>query len=173
MGFISALRQLSWYYYYYYYGSTAVCCALASLSVSWSYTQSVGLFGRSISPSQGSYLHTGQHKHIHTSMSRMEFEHTNPRLWVGGDGSCLTLRGLYDQQLPGQYLDQAIMISFQTPCNSSFINRSPSDVLQTSCWQQLGTSCKINLCISRFSASSIICFLPCLPYILQSVCHIP
>jgi hypothetical protein len=26
-------------------------------------TQSVGLLGRGISPSQGSYLHTGQHKH--------------------------------------------------------------------------------------------------------------
>jgi hypothetical protein len=25
--------------------------------------QSVGLFGRGISPSQGHYLHTGQHKH--------------------------------------------------------------------------------------------------------------
>jgi hypothetical protein len=27
------------------------------------FTQSVGLLGRGISPSQGFYLHTGQHKH--------------------------------------------------------------------------------------------------------------
>jgi hypothetical protein len=36
---------------------------LAAFSVSWSYTQSVGLLGRGISPSQGRYLHTEQHKH--------------------------------------------------------------------------------------------------------------
>jgi hypothetical protein len=47
----------------YYYGSTALCWALASFSLSWSYTQSVGLIGREISPSQGRYLHTGQHKY--------------------------------------------------------------------------------------------------------------
>jgi hypothetical protein len=34
---------------------------LAAFSVSWSYTQSIGLFGRGISPSQGHYLHTEQH----------------------------------------------------------------------------------------------------------------
>jgi hypothetical protein len=35
------------------------------------YTQTVGLLGRWISPSQGRYLHTGQHKHrikTHISM---------------------------------------------------------------------------------------------------------
>jgi hypothetical protein len=32
-------------------------------SVSWSYRQPVGLLGRGISPSQGLYLHTKQHKH--------------------------------------------------------------------------------------------------------------
>jgi hypothetical protein len=36
---------------------------LGRFSVSWSFTQSVGLLGREISPSQGRYLHTGQHKH--------------------------------------------------------------------------------------------------------------
>jgi hypothetical protein len=45
------------------YGSTALCWALAAFSVSWSYTQSAGLLGRGISPSQGRYLQKGQHKH--------------------------------------------------------------------------------------------------------------
>jgi hypothetical protein len=45
------------------YGSRALCWALAAFSLSWSFTQSVGLLGRGISPSQGRYLHTGQHKH--------------------------------------------------------------------------------------------------------------
>jgi hypothetical protein len=36
---------------------------LGRFSVSWSYTQIVGLLGRGISPSQGLYLHTEQHKH--------------------------------------------------------------------------------------------------------------
>jgi hypothetical protein len=45
------------------YGSTALCWALAAFSVSSSFTQSVGLFGRGLSPSQNRYLHTGQHKH--------------------------------------------------------------------------------------------------------------
>jgi hypothetical protein len=52
-----------YYYYYYYYCSTALCWALAAFSVSWSYTQSVGLLGHGICPSQGRYLHTEQHKH--------------------------------------------------------------------------------------------------------------
>jgi hypothetical protein len=50
-------------YCYYYYGFIALCCALAAFSVSWSDTQSVGLPGRGISPSQGFYLHKEQHKH--------------------------------------------------------------------------------------------------------------
>jgi hypothetical protein len=36
---------------------------LATFSVSYSYTQSVGILGRGISLSQGRYLHTEQHKH--------------------------------------------------------------------------------------------------------------
>jgi hypothetical protein len=43
-------------------GSTAFCWPLAAFSVLQSYTQSAGLLGRGISPSQGSYLYTGQHK---------------------------------------------------------------------------------------------------------------
>jgi hypothetical protein len=47
----------------YYYGYAALCWALTAVSVSWSYTQSVGLFEVGISLSQSLYLHTGQHKH--------------------------------------------------------------------------------------------------------------
>jgi hypothetical protein len=36
---------------------------LGRFSVSWSFSQSVGLLGRGISPSQGRYVHIGQHKH--------------------------------------------------------------------------------------------------------------
>jgi hypothetical protein len=50
-------------YYYYYYYCTALCYALAAFSVPWSYTQSVAPLGRGISPSQGLYLDTEQHKH--------------------------------------------------------------------------------------------------------------
>jgi hypothetical protein len=38
------------------------CWALPAFSVSWSSTKSVGLIGLGISPSQGRYLHTEQHK---------------------------------------------------------------------------------------------------------------
>jgi hypothetical protein len=55
------------------YGSTALCWALAAFSVSWSYTQSVGLLEGGISLSQGRYLHTEQRKH------RMN-EHRHPCL---------------------------------------------------------------------------------------------
>jgi hypothetical protein len=42
------------------------------------FTQSVGLLGRGISPSQGRYLHTGQNKRTQTSMHQVEFEPTIP-----------------------------------------------------------------------------------------------
>jgi hypothetical protein len=76
--------SVSFYYYYYcyyYYGSTALFCAFAAFSVSWTYTQSVRLFGRGISPSQSLYLHRTiqtQNKRRQTFMSRVEFEPTNP-----------------------------------------------------------------------------------------------
>jgi hypothetical protein len=49
--------------YLYIYDSTALYWALAAFSISWSFTQSVGLLGRGICPSLGRYLHTEQHKH--------------------------------------------------------------------------------------------------------------
>jgi hypothetical protein len=48
---------------FYYYCSTALFSALAPIPVSRSYTQSVGILGRGISPSQGFYPHTQQHEH--------------------------------------------------------------------------------------------------------------
>jgi hypothetical protein len=44
----------------------------------WSLFQSVGLLGRGISPSQGHYLHTEQHKRTQTSMPRVAIEPTTP-----------------------------------------------------------------------------------------------
>jgi hypothetical protein len=45
------------------YGSAVLCWTLATFSNSSSYRDAVGLLGRSISPSQGRYIHTEQHKH--------------------------------------------------------------------------------------------------------------
>jgi hypothetical protein len=45
------------------YASTALCWALAAFSVSWSFYTVGRTLGLGISPSQGRYLHTGQHKH--------------------------------------------------------------------------------------------------------------
>jgi hypothetical protein len=42
------------------------------------HTQTVGLLGRGISPSQGRYLHTEEHKHRQTSMPSVGFEPTIP-----------------------------------------------------------------------------------------------
>jgi hypothetical protein len=60
------------------------------------YTQSVGLLGQGISPSQGRYLHTEQHKHrvnahIHPCLE------WDPSVGAGEDGSCLTPRGHCDR----------------------------------------------------------------------------
>jgi hypothetical protein len=54
------------------YGSTALSLDLGLFSVSWSFTQSVGLLGQGISPSQGRYLHT--QKSTQTCMPQVRFE---------------------------------------------------------------------------------------------------
>jgi hypothetical protein len=61
-------------------GPTALCWTLTAFSVLPLFTQPVGLPGRGISPSQGRYLHTGQHKHKRTQilMPRVGFEPTIP-----------------------------------------------------------------------------------------------
>jgi hypothetical protein len=48
--------------FFFCYGSTALV-GLGRFFSSLIYTQSVGLLGRVLSPSQSRYLHTGQHKH--------------------------------------------------------------------------------------------------------------
>jgi hypothetical protein len=45
------------------YCSIVLCWASVAFSVSWYFTQSVGLLGRDISPSPGRYLRTGQHEY--------------------------------------------------------------------------------------------------------------
>jgi hypothetical protein len=91
-------------YSYYYYGSAALCWALVLFfSVSWSYTQSVGLLGRVISPSRGVYLHTEQHKHkikahntdIHVLSGILTHD---PSVRSSEDSSCLRHRGHCDRQ---------------------------------------------------------------------------
>jgi hypothetical protein len=90
--------------YYYCYGCTALCWTLTAVSVSWSYTHSVGLLGRGISPSQGRYLHREQHKHrtnshntdIH-AFSGIRIH--DPSVRVSKDSLCLRRRGQCDQQL--------------------------------------------------------------------------
>jgi hypothetical protein len=67
---IHSLLSFSFYIIYPSMSSTTICWTLAAFSVSWSFTQSVGLLAWEISQSQGRYLHTGQHKHrINTQTS--------------------------------------------------------------------------------------------------------
>jgi hypothetical protein len=57
------------------------------------FTQTVGLLGRVISPSQGRYLHTGQHKHrinAHTDIHASNGIRTHdPSVRASEDSSCL------------------------------------------------------------------------------------
>jgi hypothetical protein len=86
----------------FFYGSTALCWDLAAFSVSWSYTQLVGLFGLGIRRSQGLYLHTEQHKHrinthntnIHASSGILTHD---PSVRASEESSCLRPRGYCDR----------------------------------------------------------------------------
>jgi hypothetical protein len=66
------------------------------------FTQSVGPLGRGISPSQGRYLHTGQHKHrinAHTDGHTLSGIRTHdPSFQASEDNSYLRPRGLRDRQ---------------------------------------------------------------------------
>jgi hypothetical protein len=67
---------------------------LPLFSVSWSYTRSVGLLGRGISPSQGLYLHTEQYKHRinahNTDIHALSGIRTHdPSVRASEDSSCL------------------------------------------------------------------------------------
>jgi hypothetical protein len=65
------------------------------------FTQTVGLLGRVISPSQGRYLHTGQHKHrinAHTDIHALSGIRTHdPSFRASEDSSCLKPRGHCDR----------------------------------------------------------------------------
>jgi hypothetical protein len=65
------------------------------------FTQTVGLLGRVISPSQGRYLHTGQHKHGINAQADIYalsgIRTHDPNVRAGEDSSCLRLRGHCDQ----------------------------------------------------------------------------
>jgi hypothetical protein len=68
------------------------------------FSQTVGLFGRVISPSQGRYLNTGQHKHrinaytdIHASSGIRAHD---PSIRASEDSSCLRPRGYCDRPRP-------------------------------------------------------------------------
>jgi hypothetical protein len=65
------------------------------------FTQTVGLLGRVISPSQGLYLHTGQHKHrinVYTNIHALIGIRTHdPSVRASEDSSCLRPRGHCDR----------------------------------------------------------------------------
>jgi hypothetical protein len=72
------------------------------------FTQSVGLLGQGIIPSQGHYLHREQHKrgiNAHTDIHPLNWIRTHdPSVWAGEDSSCLRPRGHCDR-LPCVYLN--------------------------------------------------------------------
>jgi hypothetical protein len=67
--------------------------------------ETVWLLGRGISPTQGRYLHTGQHKHRiitythQTSMPCVGFDPHDPSFWASEDSSCLRSLDNCDRQL--------------------------------------------------------------------------
>jgi hypothetical protein len=65
------------------------------------FTQSVGLLGRVISPSQGHYLHTGQHEHrinLYKNIHALNGIRTHhPRVRASEDSSCLSKLGPCDR----------------------------------------------------------------------------
>jgi hypothetical protein len=74
---------------------------LLGLQFLYSYTQSVGLLGRGISPSQGRYIHTEQHKHRinahNTDIHALSGIRThNPSVRASEDSSCLRPRSHCD-----------------------------------------------------------------------------
>jgi hypothetical protein len=98
----------------YYYGSIALCWALATFSVFRSYTQSVGLLGRGVSPLQGRYLHTEQHKHrinAHsTDIHALSVIRTHdPSVRVSEESSRLSPNGHCDRQ--SEYVPHLITAS--------------------------------------------------------------
>jgi hypothetical protein len=96
--------------YLYIYGSTALV-DLGRFFSFLTYTQSLGMFGWGISPLQGRYLHTEQHKHrkkTHTDIHSSSRIRTHDRsVRAGEEGFCLTPRGHPNQ--PQQMLQYNII----------------------------------------------------------------
>jgi hypothetical protein len=91
------------HHYHHHHGFTALYLASVAFSVSWSCTQPVGHLGRGISPSQGRYLHTEQHKHRinahNTDIHALSGIRTNdPSVRESEDSSCFRTLGHYDQR---------------------------------------------------------------------------
>jgi hypothetical protein len=67
------------------------------------FTQTVGLLGQVISPSQGLYLYIGQHKHrinAHADIHALNgIRNHDPSVRANEDSSCLRLRGHRDRNL--------------------------------------------------------------------------
>jgi hypothetical protein len=94
------------------------------------FTQSVGLLGRGISPSQGRCLHTGQHKHrikTHTDVHALSVIRTHdPSFWASEDSSGLTPRGhcdvrfqnpeCYNVKISGTYINRCALNGFTEKC---------------------------------------------------------
>jgi hypothetical protein len=79
------------------YVSRALCWTLAEFFSFLIFTQSVGLLGRGISPSQGRYLHIGQHR-INADIHAWSGIRThNPSVWASEDSSCFRQRGHCDR----------------------------------------------------------------------------
>jgi hypothetical protein len=57
------------------------------------FSQTVGLLGRVISPSQGRYLKTGQHTHIPKTHALSSIQTHDPSVRASEDSSCLRPRG--------------------------------------------------------------------------------
>jgi hypothetical protein len=101
-----------------------------AFSFSWSYTQSVGPFGRGISPSQSLYLHKKQHKHIidsqNTDIHALSGIRTHDRsVRANEDSSCLRSRRNCDRpttelQPEKQILQNDRTISTRQPCSYRF-----------------------------------------------------
>jgi hypothetical protein len=93
--------------------STALCWALASsFNFVIFFTQMAGLLGRVISPSQGSYLHTGQHIHrinAQTDIHALSGIRTHdPSVRSSEDSSCLRQNGHCDRPEPFYRSDYTI-----------------------------------------------------------------
>jgi hypothetical protein len=100
--FYRLFNYTDYFLIFYYYGSTAICWVLAAFSVSWSYTQSVELLGRGISPPQGVYVHIKRHKQRinahNTDIYALSGIRTHdPSVRVSENSSCLRPRGHCDR----------------------------------------------------------------------------